>query len=443
VENIISRHRNLSILAVVLFAQILGLAVQVRKNTDHGTSRLIRVWAVSAITPFEKAVVYTSRWFSNGWHDYVYLRRVRAQNAMLRDEIERMRLEQVRMAEDAGQARRLQTLLGFKEQFISRTMAAQVISTTGSEFSRGIYIDKGSHDGIAADMPVITPDGIVGKVFRVYPTSSLVLEINDPSSGAGVILEKSRLQGILKGTGSGETFLANIMADEKIEPGERLLTSGGDRVYPKGLAAGTVVRVKPAGTFLSIEVKPAAQLNRLEEVLIITRMVEKAPEVNDARATARAADILADRLPSVPPPAEGQGSAIPPPVNMATPKPKPATPAAATGAAAKPASAERRPAAGPASKPAPARNQPAPDGAPKPAAAQNKPPAATAQAAAVKEQKAGQTTVGSRNQPTATGKKKAPGNDVSTKAANGEATHALRPGPRQAATENSAKDTPR
>ena len=301
-ENIINRHRNLTVLAVVLFAQILGLAVQVKKGTDHGTSRLIRIWAVSAITPFEKAVVYSSRWTADTWHNYIYLRGVRAQNRQLREEIERLRLEQVRMAEDAGQARRLQTLLGFKEEFISQTMAAQVISTTGSEFSRGIYIDKGARDGIKPDMPVVTPDGIVGKVFRVYPSSSLVLQVNDPSSGAGVILEKSRLQGILKGSATGQAFLANIMADEKIEPGERILTSGGDRVYPKGMTVGTVSRVSPAGTFLNVEVKPSAQLNRLEEVLVITKTVERSPELNDAKGPIRAIDILADRLPSVPPP---------------------------------------------------------------------------------------------------------------------------------------------
>jgi rod shape-determining protein MreC len=302
-ENIINRHRNLSILAVVLFAQILGLAVQVKRGTDRGTSRLIRIWAVSAITPFEKAAVYSSRWTADTWNNYLYLRGVRAQNQKLREEIERMRLEQVRISEDAGQARRLQTLFGFKEQFISQTMPAQVISTTGSEFSRGVYIDKGSRDGIKADMPVITPDGIVGKVYRVYPTSSLVLEVNDPSSGAGVILEKSRLQGILKGSPAGQTFVANIMADETIQPGERILTSGGDRVYPKGLAVGTVSRVNPAGTFLNVEVKPSAQLDRLEEVLVITRIVEKAPEANDQKdGSIRAIDILAQRLPSVPPP---------------------------------------------------------------------------------------------------------------------------------------------
>jgi rod shape-determining protein MreC len=151
----------------------------------------------------------------------------------------------------------------------------------------------------------------------------------------GAILEKSRLQGILKGSASGETFVANIMADEKIERGERILTSGGDRVYPKGMAVGTVSRVNPSGTFLNIEVKPAAQLSRLEEVLVITKVVEKAPNVADQVGPVRAIDILAQRLPSVPVPK--------PPVTKTAPnsgstasnaqQPKPAT---AANAAPKP-----------------------------------------------------------------------------------------------------------
>ncbi len=306
-ENIIGRHRNLTILVAVLFAQLVGLAVQVKRTSDAGSARLIRLWVVSGITPIEKGMVGTTRWVSSVWHNYFYLRGVRSENRQLQAEITQMRLEQARMEQDASQARRLQSLLGFKEQFISQTLAAQVISTTGSDFSRGIYIDKGSHEGIKPDMPVITPDGVVGKILRVYPHSSLVLEINDPSSGAGVILEKSRLQGILRGDSNraGQTMLNNIMADEKIELGEEVLTSGGDRIYPKGLKVGTVADARPAGdgTFLHVRVKPSASLDRLEEVLVITKIEDKTPDVEPGKEL-KAADILAERLPSVPKPSE-------------------------------------------------------------------------------------------------------------------------------------------
>jgi rod shape-determining protein MreC len=315
-ENVLKRHWNATIVTAVLFVQMMGLAYQVKRPTEHGPIRLIRLWAVSAITPFEKIFVHSVDWTSNVWHNYVYLRNVRQQNDQLREEIQRLRLEQVRLTQDANQARRLQSLLGFKEQYISETMAAQVISSTGSEFTRGVYIDKGSRDGIKRDMPVITADGVVGKVYAVFPSSSLVLEISDPSSGAGVILEKSRLQGVLKGDqrGTGETYVNNIMADEKIELGDVVVTSGGDRVFPKGLPVGRVESVVPGSeSFLSIRVHPAALLDRLEEVLVITKIVEKAPVANVAGTTPiRAADILAQRLPTVEPPKpSGKGTAPP------------------------------------------------------------------------------------------------------------------------------------
>ncbi|HLH08182.1 MAG TPA: rod shape-determining protein MreC [Terriglobales bacterium] len=308
-ENVISRHRNVAnivVLVFVLFVQVIGLAVQVKRSTDSGSTRLLRVWAVMIVTPLSKAVVHTEEWFSGVWHGYFDLRHVRQENQDLQNQLDRMRIQQVRLEEDANQARRLQILLGFKEQYLSQTLPAQVISTTGSEFSRGVYIDKGSHDGVKQDMPVITPDGILGKVLRVYPTTSLVLEINDPSSGAGVILEKSRLQGILKGNpnGNGELIIQNIMADEKVEVGERVLTSGGDRIFPKGMPVGTVSRMAHGkDIFLDIWVKPAAQLSRAEEVLVVTKVDERTPEAQPfSPSPVRAIDILAERLPTVAPP---------------------------------------------------------------------------------------------------------------------------------------------
>src|ERR1041385_1044684 len=130
----------------------------------------------------------------NTWREYVYLRGVRQENRDLKMEIERLKLEQVRMSEDAEQARRLQNLLAFKEQFVSKTVPAQVIGGSGSEQSRSVFIDKGSNDGIQPDMAVITADGVVGEGLHVYGSTSQVLLINDRSSGVGAILENSRVK---------------------------------------------------------------------------------------------------------------------------------------------------------------------------------------------------------------------------------------------------------
>src|ERR1700746_3570361 len=300
-ESFLGRYRNLIILVGVLFLQVLGLAVQVKTgaNEDKDT-RLIRMWALGAITPFERALVWVQNSTGNVWHNYFYLRGVRAENRQLKEQIEQMRVEQVRLTEDAAQARRLQTLLAFKEQFVSKTVAAQVIGTSGSDLSRIIYVDKGENAGIKPDMAVITADGIVGKVLLAGPNEARVLLISDQTSGVGAILDKSRLQGVLRGTSNGEIVLERVMADEQVQPGETVLTSGGDQIFPKGMRVGTVTNVSN-GTdlLLNIQIKPAANLGRLEEVLVLTEKQER-QVVTEDHGRVRAADILAQRLPSVP-----------------------------------------------------------------------------------------------------------------------------------------------
>jgi rod shape-determining protein MreC len=301
-ESVLGRYRNLVILVGVLFLQVLGLAMQVKRGggTDGENTRLIRIWGVGAITPFERVVVWAENSTGYVWRNYFYLRGVRAENRQLKDQIEQMRLAQVRLSEDAAQARRLQTLLAFKEQFISRTVAAQVIGSSGSDLSRIIYIDKGENTGIKRDMAVMTSDGIVGKVLLVFPSVSQVLLINDQSSGVGAILEQTRLQGVLRGTANGEVALERVMSDEQVPVGETVLTSGGDQIFPKGLPVGTVMKVgNGKDLFLNIKIKPAANLSKLEEVLVLVEKQER-PAVAEDNVRIRAADILAQRLPSVP-----------------------------------------------------------------------------------------------------------------------------------------------
>ncbi|MGA7171806.1 MAG: rod shape-determining protein MreC, partial [Candidatus Sulfotelmatobacter sp.] len=141
-ESVLGRYRNLTILVGVLFLQVLGLAVQVKRSGDAENTRLIRIWAVDAITPLERVLVWVQNDTSGVWHNYFFLRGVRAENRQLKQQIEQMRLEQVRLTEDAEQAHRLQQLLGFKEQIIAKTAPAQVIGSSGSDLSRSIYIDK-------------------------------------------------------------------------------------------------------------------------------------------------------------------------------------------------------------------------------------------------------------------------------------------------------------
>lgn len=310
-ESVLGRYRNLIILVVVLFLQVLGLAVQVKRGSNETQdTRLIRIWAVDVLAPFERALVRVESGTGNIWHNYFYLRGVRAENRQLKEQIEQMRLEQVRLSEDAAQARRLQSLLAFKEQYVAKTVAAQVIGTSGSDSSRVVYIDKGENAGIGRDMAVMTADGVVGKVLMVYPSVAQVLLINDQTSGVGVILGNTRLQGVLAGTVNGEVTLNGIMSDEQVPVGENVLTSGGDQIFPKGLPVGTVTKVAAGkDLFLNIRIKPAADLSKLEEVLVLVEKQERQATA-ETNVRVRAADILAQRLPSVPDkPAEATATA--------------------------------------------------------------------------------------------------------------------------------------
>ena len=235
-ESFFVRYRNLLVLLTLLLVQIVGLAVQVHRTDsghmsldprDSGSVRLVRLWANSLVSPPERLIHSTGLGIKSVWLNYFDLRHVRSQNKDLQETIDRLRLEQAALLEDARQGERLQGILGFQEKYIYKTRAAQIIGTSGSDQSHVLIIDKGEDYKLEHDMAVITADGIVGKVRDVFPHAAQVLVINDQSSGAGVILETTRIRGILRGNASGQPQMMGIMADSRIKPGERVLTEIG------------------------------------------------------------------------------------------------------------------------------------------------------------------------------------------------------------------------
>lgn len=326
-ESFFVRYRNLLVLLAILVAQIVGLAVQVRRtgdgrstlDTQDGSSvRLIRLWANALVAPPERLIQYSKLGAAGMWQNYIDLRHVREQNRDLQQTIDRLRLEQAALLEDARQGQRLQALLGFQQKYIYTTVAAQAIGSSGSDQSRVFYLDKGSADGLDRDMAVITADGIVGKVREVFPHSAQVLAINDETSGAGVILETTRIRGILRGNAAGQPQIIGILADRRIQPGEAVLTAGGDQIFPRGLPVGVVekvVRDPERENFIDVIVKPAAHLDQLDEVLVITSTQPhfspeqqqdlatsealKGPEAAAIKEQQKASQIMAERLPGL------------------------------------------------------------------------------------------------------------------------------------------------
>ena len=326
------QYKNALFLIAILLAQAIALAVQVRRPLDaakpDGPSvRLIRMWAMTAVTPVERATHAIGSGAGHGWSDYIDLRHVRQQNKDLQQQLTRVRIEEAAISEDALEGRRLQAMLGFRESYVGSTVAAEVIGASGSEQTHMLTIDKGSRDGLRPDMAVITKDGVVGKLRDVFPATSEVLEINDPSSGAGVVLATTRIRAILRGTLGGRVQIGNLTADSRIQPGEQVLTSGGDQVYPRGLPVGVVESIAPDPDhqpYTAIRVRPAVDLDRVEEVLVITGMqAELTPAAQQDLADAaaqHAADLSAERLPGIhddetPGAANGTAAATPPAAN--------------------------------------------------------------------------------------------------------------------------------
>ncbi len=299
-------------MAIVL-VQVLALAMQVQRP-GQGEGRkvtLLRHWMLAVAAPFERVTKGSGMNARKVWANYVDLRHTREQNEALKQEIARLRTEQAQFAEDAREGRRLQALLKFQQSYIASTVAAEVIGTSGSDRSRMLTLNKGYDDGLRAEMAVMTPDGVVGKLRDVSRHTSQLLLLNDPSSGAGVVLAETRIRGILRGTADGRIEINNLTADSRIKTGEQVITSGGDMVFPRGLAVGVIESIAPDPLhqpYTAIVIKPMANLARLEEVLVITGTQSALPadaakdaDAADAAAAAnkRAADVVAERLPGL------------------------------------------------------------------------------------------------------------------------------------------------
>jgi rod shape-determining protein MreC len=272
VDEFFGRYRNLSILLAVVFAQIILLGYQVR--TDHG-SRLLREWTVRIVTPVTKGVRGLTQWAGSAWENYFWLVDTKQDNDRLRRQLAQLKLENVGLKSSLARFEREEQLAAYQQDLASTTILAQVIGKGANSNSREIFISRGVDAGIAAGMPVITPDGIVGKVQASYAGAALVMLISDPEAGVGALLERSRAPGIVKGTGHAQCRLDYVSHEVEVAVGETVYTSGDDRVFPKGLRIGEVVKLDRGTDFQEIQIRPFAQLDRIEEVLVITKGVHQ------------------------------------------------------------------------------------------------------------------------------------------------------------------------
>jgi rod shape-determining protein MreC len=301
-----SPRKSLTLLATVVIAQVLLLAAQIKRERQV---RLIRVWAVELVTPLQKIGSWTIHGAQHSWGGYVGLRKAQQENEAMRADLDRLKVRNAELEGRALEADRLAALLNFRTSHEEVAMvAASVIAASPDSGSQVMYINKGSRDGIRRDMGVITPDGVVGKILAVYPDTAQILLLDDKDSGVGALLADTRTQGPVKGNGAPLLSLDYISNDEKVTVGETVLTSGQDRIFPKDLPVGKVVDFvsDPKTPFMRIRVKPAAHLDRLEEVLVLQTRQElnlKKEPVSDSAppASTPKASVVQTSAPKRPP----------------------------------------------------------------------------------------------------------------------------------------------
>ncbi|MGE3273597.1 MAG: rod shape-determining protein MreC [Vicinamibacterales bacterium] len=262
------RQRPGVLLAAAIVLHVGLISAQV--NTKRGLPLLQAVvfGAFSEVQRLTGSVVQSGEGL---WSGYIALRDVRAQNEALRREVQDL---QVRLQEERALAQRtesLRQLLELRDRAGLETSAAEVIAAGASPEFRTMTIDKGSTDGLAADMAVISPSGVVGRIILPSLRASKVQLLIDRNAAAGALIERTRAQGVVTGIGGGRLRLDYVAGTADVKTGDLVVTSGIDGIYPKGFVIGTVDAIEDegAGSFPVISVRPAVDFSRLEEVLVV------------------------------------------------------------------------------------------------------------------------------------------------------------------------------
>jgi rod shape-determining protein MreC len=261
-------------LAVALVTHALLISFQTSRRID---TSFVRVWLLDSLAPMEKIVERSLYGVGYVWKRYFALIGLHDENRRLRSEIDELRVQLARQQEQVREAERLRALLGLQDSGLGNTVIARVIGRDPARNNETVTIDKGRSHGVKTDSAVITPEGVVGRVLHAGNFFSVVQLILDPQSGVGVMVRSTRRQGILKGTGGRELALDYIDDDNELREGDEFITSGLDRVYPKGLPVGIIVSVGPRrGLFRSVAVRPNVDFGRLEEVICVVDRPEDA-----------------------------------------------------------------------------------------------------------------------------------------------------------------------
>jgi rod shape-determining protein MreC len=261
------RQRPGVLLGAAILLHVVLISAQV--NTVSGLP-VLQVVTFGSFAEVQRGTMAMVDGMRNFWSGYIALRQVHAENDALKHEVQTL---QVRLQQEHAEAQRtdnLRQLLELRERANLDTTAADVIAAAASPEFRTVTIDKGTNEGLAADMAVISPAGVVGRVILPAGRASKVQLLIDRNAAAGALIERTRVQGVVEGFGDGSLRMEYVPGSSDVKPGDLVVTSGIDGIYPKGFVIGTIEQVGAGSSgYHLITVRPAVDFTRLEEVLVV------------------------------------------------------------------------------------------------------------------------------------------------------------------------------
>jgi len=263
------KFRRYALLLGVLFTSLFLLTIQTRGG---GPTRAADLLALT-LNPVQSVLARVHRAALGTWHTLVDWRSVRSENAVLRAENERLRIQALQVRETDQENKRLRRLLALRDRLPLTTLTGEIIGRDGGGWARSLTVNRGKSDGIAQQMPVIVPEGLVGRVAQVRTGASVVQLLNDPASTVGAVVQRTRTAGLIEGEPSGGLRFKFMARDGAgVTAGDLIVTSGVGSLFPKGIPVGRITAIEDKGSalFHFAVVVPAVDFARVEEILLLT-----------------------------------------------------------------------------------------------------------------------------------------------------------------------------
>jgi len=274
------RQRTGYLFLAVIVGHIILISAQV--NTRRGVPMLEAV-TFGLFAEVQRGSSSLIAKMQDSWQNYLALQQVHVENERLKLEVARLQVGLQQERAVAEQSRTLQQLLDFRSSVSFATTGAAVIAGGASPDFRTMTIDKGARAGLKPDMAVIAPAGVVGRVIMPSARASKIQLLIDRNAAAGALVERSRAQGVVEGTGADLLRMNYVSGVADVKVGDRVVTSGIDGIYPKGFVIGQIQSVRRgAGEFTAIVIRPAVDFTSLEAVVIVLTPPPAAPDTGVA-----------------------------------------------------------------------------------------------------------------------------------------------------------------